>query len=45
LVQSPNFSASKAELSSSNGAFWDSTPLEATLSFLNKVFTVFHGQF
>jgi hypothetical protein len=40
LVQSFNFSASKAELSSSNGAFWHFTPSEAALNFLDKVFTV-----
>jgi hypothetical protein len=45
FVQSSNWSASKAELSSSNGPFVDSTPSEAALSFLNNVFTVIQSKY
>src|SRR3981081_664327 len=45
LVQSFNLSASKEELSSSNGPFMDSKPSEAALSFLNKAFTVIQSNF
>jgi hypothetical protein len=44
-VQSLNLLASKVQLSSSNGTFMDSTPLEAALCFRSKVFTAVRSEF